>query len=190
MTVAELLDRSADTIEDRFQGQEETEAAIRLTIGDTYRALGKLEQALPQLQRSVAIHEQKLGADHPGTLTSKNNLAVLYQDQGKYAEAEPLCLEVLKQQEKRQGADHPDTLASKNNLASLYRAQRKYDRSEPLYKEAVAGAMKMKELGIGHPITQHFLLGQVGLYEEWGKPEKGGTVATPATRLRHPEDGP
>jgi serine/threonine protein kinase len=77
--VAVLLDRAAKAIEGKFPGQEETEAAIRRTIGDAYRALGRYEEALPQLQRSVALFAKKLGADHPDTLTSKNNLAELYK---------------------------------------------------------------------------------------------------------------
>jgi hypothetical protein len=34
--------------------------------------------------------ERVLGAEHPGTLISINNLALLYQVQGRYGEAEPL----------------------------------------------------------------------------------------------------
>ena len=43
----------------------------------------------------------KLGEDHPETLQSLNNMAVLLQDQGRLAEAEPLYREVL---EKSPGA--------------------------------------------------------------------------------------
>ena len=36
-----------------------------------------------------------LGEDHPGTLTSLNNMAVLFEAQGHLADAEPLYREAL-----------------------------------------------------------------------------------------------
>jgi hypothetical protein len=41
ITVGELLDRAAKTIEGKFAMQPQTEAAIRLTVGKAYRALGR-----------------------------------------------------------------------------------------------------------------------------------------------------
>ena len=49
---------------------------------------GKYEEALPLYGRSLAIMEQELGANHPDTASSLNNLAALYYAQGQYAEAE------------------------------------------------------------------------------------------------------
>ena len=36
-----------------------------------------------------------LGREHPDTLTSVNNLGVLYHSQGRYSEAEPLLKRAL-----------------------------------------------------------------------------------------------
>ncbi len=41
-------------------------------------------------QRALAIYEQQLGAMHPLTASSLNNLAMLYRDQGKYEQVEQL----------------------------------------------------------------------------------------------------
>jgi tetratricopeptide (TPR) repeat protein len=122
------------------------------------------------LREALQHREQKLGIDHPDTLASKNNLALLYQDQRKFDRAESLLLECLHQREKKLGADHRDTLASKNNLAGLYRDQAKYDKAEPLYQQALAGASE--KLGFPHPNTQAFLRNLADLYGRWGKPEK------------------
>ena len=66
----------------------------------------------------------KLGADHPDTLATLNNLAAAYQDAGRLAggdaalRAGPRRCRVAKL-----GADHPDTLTTLNNLGrGLYRA--------------------------------------------------------------------
>ncbi len=63
-----------------------------------------------------------LGADHPDTLTSRNNLAGAYQAAGRLGEAIPLFEQTLADRERVLGADHPDTLTSRNNLAGAYQA--------------------------------------------------------------------
>jgi hypothetical protein len=40
-----LLDRAAKAIEGKFDTQPLTEAALRLTLGDTYRTLGRYQEA-------------------------------------------------------------------------------------------------------------------------------------------------
>ncbi len=78
----------------------------------------KYEQAEPLYQRALAIAEQQLGAEHPDTAISLNNLAALYHEQGKYEQAEPLYQRAL--------------AIDLNNLAAIYRAQGKYEQAEPL----------------------------------------------------------
>ncbi len=41
-------------------------------------------------RRGLAGYERVLGGDHPGTVTSVNNLAGLYASQGRYEETETL----------------------------------------------------------------------------------------------------
>jgi tetratricopeptide (TPR) repeat protein len=152
ITVRELLDRAAKAIERKFAEQPETEAAIRLTLGETYYALGRFAEAQPHLERSVRLRADWLGADHPDTLTSKNSLAELYREQDQYDRAEPLYQEVLEGRTARLGADHPDTLTTKFNLAALYYKHGKFDRAEPLYQEVLEG--RSARLGADHPDTR------------------------------------
>ena len=42
---------------------------------------GKLAEALPLLEKSLAIRKQVLGDDHPDVAQSCNNIASVYQDQ-------------------------------------------------------------------------------------------------------------
>ncbi len=70
---------------------------------------------------------------HPSvTLTSRNNLASLYQAKGDYDKALPLLEQTLAVSERVLGAEHPGTLTSRNNLASLYQAKSNYDKALPL----------------------------------------------------------
>jgi tetratricopeptide (TPR) repeat protein len=113
---------------------------------------GKYAEAEPLYARALAIREQELGASHPYTATSLNNLAALYENQGKYAEAEPLYVRALAIYEQELGASHPDTATSLNNLAALYENQGKYAEAEPLYVRALTIFENI--LGRNHPSTR------------------------------------
>ncbi len=137
LKVRTLLDRAAQSIEGKFPQEPLTEAAIRSTIGKAYRALGQYPEGRRQLERSVELYAERLGADHPVTLDAKGSLAYLYGAQGEYALAEPLAEQVVRGRTALLGPSHPDTLVSKNNLAQVYRSQKKFEQAEPLYLEVV-----------------------------------------------------
>src|SRR5262245_8017798 len=168
--VRTLLDRAAQTIEGKFAEEPLTEAAIRLTIGKAYRALGQYPEGQRQLERSVELYAARLGADDPLTLRSKSALAYLYGAQGNYERAEPLSEEVVRGLTARLGADHPDTLVSKNNLAQVYRAQKKYERAEPLYLEV--GRADIRALGADHVETLRAKTNLGALYRNQARYEK------------------
>ncbi|KAJ4345915.1 uncharacterized protein N0V89_012051 [Didymosphaeria variabile] len=69
--------------------------------------------------------KKELGVQHPDTLTSLNNLAVVLQDQEKYDEAEELHRKALKGSEEELGMQHPDTLQSVKNLILVLQYQGK-----------------------------------------------------------------
>jgi tetratricopeptide (TPR) repeat protein len=162
--VRTLLDRAAQEIEGKFPREPLTEAAIRLTIGKAYRALGQYPQGQRQLERSVELSAAQLGADHPVTLGSKSSLAYLYGAQGKFDRAEPLSEEVVRGRTARLGADHPDTLISKNNLAQVYRSLKKFELAEPLYLEVVRA--DIATLGADHTETLRAKTNLAALYRD------------------------
>jgi serine/threonine protein kinase/Tfp pilus assembly protein PilF len=165
VTVRELLDRAAAEIEGKFREQPEVEAAVRLTIGTTYQGLGEYDQAQDQIERAFAWRRQHLGADHPDTLTSMDNLARLYRLRGWHARAEHLWEEALAGRRRVLGADHPDTLTSLNNRATLYADAGRYSEAEPLLKEALRGCRQ--KLGAGHIDTLMTLNNLGSLYRSW-----------------------
>lgn len=99
-------------------------------LASLYRAQGQYAQAEPLFQRSLAIYEKALGADHPSVALSLNNLAGLYQDQGQYAQAEPLIQRSLAIFEKALGVDHPDVAKVLQNFAINLWAQDRQERIE------------------------------------------------------------
>jgi non-specific serine/threonine protein kinase/serine/threonine-protein kinase len=180
--VRTLLDRAARTIEGKFREQPLTEAAIRLTVGKAYRALGHYPEAQRQLERSVELFDANLGPDHPDTLRSKSSLAYLYGAQAKFDQAERLSLDVVKSQAARLGANHPDTLTSKNDLAQQYRAQKKYDQAEPLYLQVIQA--DTATLGADHPETLRARNNLAALYRDQGRYDKAEPLYEDVVRAR------
>jgi CHAT domain-containing protein/tetratricopeptide (TPR) repeat protein len=127
---------------------------------------GKYREAIPIAQRSLAILEKALGADHPDVANSLNNLALLHKSQGNHLAAEPLFKRSLSILEKVLGADHPDVANSLNNLALLYKSQGNYPAAEPLYKRALA--IREKALGADHPDVAQSLNNLAALYRAQG----------------------
>ena len=73
----------------------------------------------------LAIRERVLGAEHPDSLTSRNNLAEGLHAQGRDAEAEQEHRAVLAIRERVREAWHPDIFTSCHNLALCLQARMK-----------------------------------------------------------------
>ena len=79
-------------------------------------------EAITMYEQNLAARERVLGADHPDTLATRDNLATAYRAAGRTAEAITTYEQNLAARERVLGADHPDTLATRDNLATVYRA--------------------------------------------------------------------
>jgi tetratricopeptide (TPR) repeat protein len=147
------------------------EAALLLIVAGYYlNERGRYREVEPLYQQGLAIYEQQLGALHPSTATSLNNLAALYQAQGKYEQAEPLHQRALAIYEQQLGAQHPDTATSLNNLALLYQDQGKYAEAEPLFQRAVS--ILEQTLGDEHPNTRAVRRNYADLLRAMGREEE------------------
>ncbi len=84
-----------------------------------YWTQGKLGEAELLLKQALTIREEVLGARHPDTALSLNNLAYLYEAQEKLGKAEPLYERALAILKRILGPDHPYTLTVQNNYNDL-----------------------------------------------------------------------
>jgi Flp pilus assembly protein TadD len=87
-----------------------------------------------------------LGREHPDTLTSMSNLALVLGRQGKYEEAEAMNRQTLALKETVLGREHPDTLTSMSNLALVLGRQGKYEEAEAMNRQTLA----LRETVLGH----------------------------------------
>ncbi|MEU8606408.1 tetratricopeptide repeat protein [Actinoplanes sp. NPDC048791] len=74
------------------------------------------------LEQELAVSQRLSGDDHPSTLISMNNLALVLREVGKLQAAREPHEQVLAVQRRVLGDEHPDTLGSIYSLGKLLRA--------------------------------------------------------------------
>lgn len=182
ISVRELLDRAAKRVGPKFKGQELTEAALRLTLGKAYLALAEFAAGRAQLQISLDLRKQKLGADSLDTVESMNALGVAYLESKHYEQAEDLLKQALAGFRLLQGPQHFDTLMAMQNLAVLYNQLGRFDDAELLFKEALAGLRS--QLGPDHRETLA-TMGNLGdLYHSRGRDDEAEPLLTEVLERR------
>ncbi|MET7284548.1 tetratricopeptide repeat protein [Streptomyces sp. NPDC005573] len=92
-----------------------------------------------------------LGADHPDTLATRNNLAGAYQDTGDPARAIPLLAQTLDDSVRILGPDHPSTITTRNNLAHIHREAGNLDEAISLFRESLD--LCVERFGADHPLA-------------------------------------
>jgi tetratricopeptide (TPR) repeat protein len=133
-------------------------------------AVGLYSKAETLYQNVLQQRKEKLGPEHPDTLTSINNFAGLYCVEKRYEKAEPLYKEALQLRKKVLGREHPDTLTSINDIAALYFILGRYSEAESLYKKALQ--LRGKVLGMEHPDTLNTQKAYITLLAGTNKPDR------------------
>ncbi|MFH1418459.1 MAG: tetratricopeptide repeat protein, partial [Planctomycetota bacterium] len=146
-----VLSRAVETLEQEFADQPLVEAALQQTVGNTYAELGMYSEAVPRIERALALHRRTLGDDHPDTLVSISSMGHLLKLMGKLADAEPLYREALEGRRAVLGGDHPDTLTSIHNMGALLKRMGRLSDAELYHREALEGYRRV--LGDDHPDT-------------------------------------
>jgi RNA polymerase sigma factor (sigma-70 family) len=124
----------------------------RNSLAAAYLAAGRVAEAIPLFEQTLAVRQRTLGPDDPETLTSRNNLASAYQDAGRTAEAIQLYELNLEVRERLLGADHTSTLTSRGNLAAAYQGAGQAAKAIPLFERTLADRERV--LGPDHPDVQ------------------------------------
>jgi Tetratricopeptide repeat len=99
----------------------------------------------------VEVRKMVLGPEHPGTLTSMNNLALTYQSQGQWVEAETIQVHVMETRKTVLGPDHPGTLDGMWNLSYTWKQQGRDSDALAMLEACVQ--LRNQKLGSNHPDT-------------------------------------
>ncbi|PNP77903.1 hypothetical protein FNYG_08629 [Fusarium nygamai] len=156
---------------------EEAMSGLLFNVAEALSIQGRYEGAAKLYRETLEAKEKVLGKEHPSTLMSMNNLALVLRKIGEYKEAEKMHRETLAMMKKVLGKEHPDTLSSMNNLASVLDDMGEYEEAEKIHRETLE--LKEKVLGKEHPSTLGsmnnlaLVLGNMGEYEEAEKIHRG-----------------
>ena len=132
-------------------GLEESRWGILDNVGKCFDITGKYAEAEEMYREALVFKEKVLGVEHPSTLYSVNDLAIVLDNQGKYTEAEEMHRQTLELKETVLGAEHPSTLDSMDNLAIVLRNQGKYTEAEEMHRQTLQ--LSETVLGAEHPST-------------------------------------
>ncbi len=179
LTVIEALDEAARRIESELNDQPEIKAEIHTTIGDTYRAIGRLDLAQAHFESALALRLALFGEDHIKTAESFFYLGGVKSLRGDRLEAERLYRQALDiQRRKDEGNNLPYIIL---DLASLLNVKDEFAEAESLLIEALD--IFTKRYGADHvtvAIAQEYL---GSTYIQWGDIDKAEAHVQEAMRL-------
>jgi len=98
-------------------------------LGDVLSRHGRYKQAMELYERALAGYEEALGVDHPDTLGTVNNMALVFGHQGQHEKALELYERALVGYEKALGVDHVDALPTVSNMAFIFKKQGQYGKA-------------------------------------------------------------
>ncbi|KAF2687612.1 kinesin light chain 1 [Lentithecium fluviatile CBS 122367] len=153
---------------------ETARASLLNRVGRCQASLGQYSAAEATYRQVLLMTEKVLDSEHPGTLTSMNNLALVLDNQGKYEEAESMNRQTLARTEKVLGPEHPSTLTSMNNLALVLDNQGKYEEAESMNRQTLT--QREKVLGPEHPSTLTSMSNLAGVLDSQGKYEEAESM--------------
>lgn len=162
-TLLEALERADRRLSGRFPDRPEVEAAIRMTLGDMYRTLGRLEEAAAHFDGALEAFTARLGPGDRQTLICARGRAEVLRALGRLEEAEAAARAGWEAARRSLGAGDPETGAHSVALANALLDAGRFDEAEQLYRAALAGAGR--EAPGAHPART----GLAALYAERGR---------------------
>jgi serine/threonine protein kinase len=139
VTVVQAMERAVAELDSgSMKVQPLTEAMIRFVVGTTLRALGRYDEALPQLRLARELDQKYRSPSDRQIWVTLSDLAQLLTNQGKLAEAEPLFRETLRLCKQAQPPEESEVAQALASLAMLLKHQGKFAEAEPMMQEALA----------------------------------------------------
>ncbi len=137
VSVRELLDKAAMTVETSLPNEPEIRAAVERSIGTSYSALGLYDDAEPLLRSVLETHERLHGRRHRETAAALHQLGVVLWKKGELESAETLLREALALDRELLRADDPRIASVLNNLAGCLKDSGALDEAEAHHREAL-----------------------------------------------------
>ncbi len=113
-------------------------AALRNTLGSTYRRFSEFRKAEEHLRYALQTRESLLGESHPDTLESLRNLGELLFESGDVEGAAPLLLDALRRRERASESDPADLADALNSVGLLHKTRGQLDDGQALLERSLS----------------------------------------------------
>ncbi len=143
VTVVEALDQATTRIAPSFANQPEVEAEVRHTIGDTYNALGRYDEATPLLETALQMRTEILGHDSPEAIETMVSLAQLSWRQADFDQAIARGNELLEARRRTYGDPSTDVAVTLDFLGRVLVEAGRYDEAEQAIQKALAMSLAL-----------------------------------------------
>ena len=112
-------------------------ASCLQTIAECYRLEGCYDLELPYRQRTLNLHEGKLGQHHKETVNAVEAMADCYLQSSQHTEARTLLAGILSWRRQNLGQSHADTVRAMECLGILRARQGQDAEAETIYLEMI-----------------------------------------------------
>lgn len=143
----EILDKTAERVDQELQDQPEVRAELKDTLAVVYRQISEYEKAERLNREAIELLIGLYGEDHPTVAVEMKGLAVILQHLGKFEEAEAVARQAVEIDGKFYGPEHEEVIISRNNLALALISRNKYAEAESILREVVAVSEKLYDPG-------------------------------------------
>ncbi|HLP85714.1 MAG TPA: serine/threonine-protein kinase [Phycisphaerales bacterium] len=139
VTVVQALEAAHKAIEDgSLKDSPLVEAGVRTTIGDTFVALGRYEEAVPVLRRTLELRKANYPEGSLEIAQSMDRLAESLSLVSNFKEAVALRREALATRRQALPPGDPSVGTAMNNLAQTLLLQGAYEEAESILRESLA----------------------------------------------------
>lgn len=164
-TIVDVLEQAVQEVDNAFDQHPRIEAAIRRTLGETYRSLGDGAAAIQQFRSALKIYQSEFGSTQAQTLEVMDDLAgalrSLGDDDQDLQEALALRKAVVAARRESLGETHPLTIAALSNLANVLVKAGDSDSAEKLYRSALAAMKTQPQVPLQDEFAVRFNLASI-----------------------------
>ncbi len=149
VTVREVLDEASTRMATELADQPEVAASIRLTIGNTYDALGLYDEAASHLRAALETRRSVFGNQSEEVAEILHDLGSLMLNRAEYDSSRALFQESVDIRQRLFGDTKPELALGLSNLAAIMAYQGDFDGADSLW--TITLAMQRKLLGNEDP---------------------------------------
>jgi serine/threonine protein kinase len=131
VTVRYILDEAARSIAQGVLAEQPlVEADMRVTLGQSYDALGLYAAAEQQLRAAISLYSGLSEEDSPDSLVAECHLAGALNRQLRYDDALALLQKIIEPMRRLLGPEHAETLTARSHLAVALAGKGRLDEAE------------------------------------------------------------